>query len=189
MGFAARANLIHTVLLIAAALITAVFMALPSAFCPALGPRLWLSSVLFIVAVSCVGAAFVLQQRCAAPSPPASADQWWAANFDKALVSWALLESSAGVGAIFHFFTGSYQPLVVSGAALLLLALFGPQGMIRPESSPARSGTPVTRWPASRSRAVAARLTDKGDRSGQIRAAREGLLMTGSARWELAHGY
>jgi hypothetical protein len=125
-GLAARARRIHAVLLGGSALISAILVGLTAIQGPALGAPPLFAYAPFLVAIPAVGAAFLLQHPRGTGS-----EQWWAANFGKALVSWALLETTALVGAVFHFLTGSYLPLVITGASLLLLVLSRPDGFPR----------------------------------------------------------
>jgi len=131
---AARPTLIHAILLVGSALLAAVLVGITAVRGPAAGSTwpVFFLYIPFFVAIPAVGVAFFLRQQCAPLGSGGSFDQWWSTEGAKALASWALLEGTAIVGAVFHMLTGNFLPLIVTGACLLLLALFGPDRLAQP---------------------------------------------------------
>lgn len=69
---------------------------------------------------------FKLRARIPAYHPEQAPDAWWAANGQRVLLPWMVAEGTATVGGVFWFLTGDIVPLVVLGAAALLLVRLRP---------------------------------------------------------------
>ncbi|MDH5804298.1 MAG: hypothetical protein OEZ54_03865 [Gemmatimonadota bacterium] len=59
-------------------------------------------------------------------SAEGDANEWWRANGARVMVTWALSEGTATLGAVAWLLTGEWAALFVIGAALVLLLRLGP---------------------------------------------------------------
>jgi FtsH-binding integral membrane protein len=92
-------------------------------------------SVIRIVCFVLLVAGFAVTGMFSGSVSPRQAGQdesgWWEANSNKAVLTWALAEATASVGAVLHMFTGDLIPLVaLGGGGLLILLLNRPQRMM-----------------------------------------------------------
>lgn len=73
-----------------------------------------------------------LRARIPPLTPPDGEATYWAANLKQAIIGWAVIESAVLFGAVIHFATGDWVPLVAAAVALGALWGHRPGRLIAP---------------------------------------------------------
>ncbi|MGH7560662.1 MAG: hypothetical protein ACRENB_06565 [Gemmatimonadales bacterium] len=83
--------------------------------------------VLLFAGFTMVALAVLVRSRIVPRSPPEDAGAWWRVNLPRAIVVWALLDTTAALGAASHLLTGDlFGYGVLVAASLAALAIYTP---------------------------------------------------------------
>jgi hypothetical protein len=128
------ARLIHTALMAGVVLFCIVAWyvkdAAPSVELP---DRRVLYISLAAVSATLFGAAAFTANRLVPPGRGASADDWWRANLNRAVLIWALVEAPAMLGTIAYLLTRDFRALLAPFIGLLLFANYRPSRLTEAE--------------------------------------------------------
>ena len=81
---------------------------------------------LFLISAIVFGAAAYSASRLTPPGPGTSQDDWWRANFGRAIVIWGLIEAPTLLGTVAYLLTHDFRTLIATLAGLMFFVNYRP---------------------------------------------------------------